>query len=90
MSDDLYNLLVANVFVAVGIAYLVLWKWRSFLRYRNGVWHLHQALPWQKMRFLDGTTQRGGSAMRRFYKGAWQYRSLTDEERSNENQLKAW
>ena len=56
----------------------------------NG-WKVHQLYPWQRVTFRNGAACRDPVVMRRKApEGHWEYRPMTSEEISEDNQDTAW
>jgi hypothetical protein len=64
-------------------------RWRDIFGWKIGFhadgereWHEYRAVPWEKIPYIDGTTE--GASMPIFRRldrnGNWQYRRYTDEE----------
>jgi hypothetical protein len=79
--------LFCELVLSLTIAFLV----HGYMVRKNGNWQSFDS--WLSRRLIDGSTA-SGDLMRRWAKGGWQYRALTETEKDAEEkedlELRAW
>ncbi|BAB53677.1 hypothetical protein [Mesorhizobium japonicum] len=75
------------VFIALVLGLTVVFLAHGYMVRKDGNWQSFHS--WRSRKLVDGSIA-SGDLMRRWVKGSWQYRALTESEEKEDGELQVW